>query len=350
MKDRLEKVPEGWKQTKKSSDNDKEKTDSEKDKLIKSLRIELKNKDESLKYVEKLYKGCEEEIHVLQGEKEILKLRVKDLDDRIRLGIMDNPGLPEETEQDKILEVETDDEENDNWKTIPTHKKNKKRQNHSKDKDTAIICSICEQNVLTESELRAHITECHVDQFNCCECDFQANNKLILTKHRNSKHNRTEHQNSGYFDCEECNNQFSDKWTLNNHKRDNHEVKKQICKFYQQDRCSFSAKGCWNSHETNKNENTRPTNREEYKCYSCHMIFNSKMGMMKHRKLKHIEEVSKCQKFQTGDCGFSDKFCWNRHITKHKDPLMHDTNEVENETNQDFHSNTVNLAPPEKRF
>ena len=72
------------------------------------------------------------------------------------------------------------------------------------------------------------------------------------------------------------------------------------------------------------------------------MVFSTKHGMMKHKKLKHIEEVKECSKFQTGDCGFSETFCWNRHtMTEH-------TSKTHEEQEQDFHQRPENLAPPER--
>ena len=56
---------------------------------------------------------------------EILKIKVKDLEDMNKLG-----KLGYETEQD----IETDDEDNENWKTIPTNKRTKKRPTHIKKK------------------------------------------------------------------------------------------------------------------------------------------------------------------------------------------------------------------------
>ena len=73
----MKRLLSGWKKSqkygsnkKKSTDNDKIENESEKDKLIKNLRSELKNKDIRLTNIERLYKGCEQEIHILQGEKE----------------------------------------------------------------------------------------------------------------------------------------------------------------------------------------------------------------------------------------------------------------------------------------
>ena len=59
--------------------------------------------------------------------------------------------------------------------------------------------------------------------------------------------------------------------------------------------------------------------------------------MLRHRKLKHIEEVSECLKFQSGDCGFSDAYCWNKHTDIQDNHSRKAKYEGEIETNQDFH-------------
>ena len=105
----LEKVTEVRKQSKKTTDNDKIENESEKDKFIKNLRSELKNKDIRLTHIERLYKGCEQEIHILQGEKEKLKIMIKDRDNMLRVGKLVDPELPKENEHDTTSEIETDD-------------------------------------------------------------------------------------------------------------------------------------------------------------------------------------------------------------------------------------------------
>ena len=74
------------------------------------------------------------------------------------------------------------------------------------------------------------------------------------------------------------------------------------------------------------------------------MVFNTKHGMMKHKKLKHIEEVRECSKYKRGDCGFSDKYCWNIHIvSNHKEE--HDNSVVQE---QDFQKTIEKPVPPTK--
>ena len=72
------------------------------------------------------------------------------------------------------------------------------------------------------------------------------------------------------------------------------------------------------------------------------MMFTTRNIMMRHKKLKHIEEVRECYKFQTGDCGLSDKFCWNKHTNSNQNDTEH------KEKDQGFHKRTPNAAPPEK--
>ena len=54
------------------------------------------------------------------------------------------------------------------------------------------------------------------------------------------------------------------------------------------------------------------------------MMFKTKSGMFKHRKLKHPNQVPVCKRYQTGYCGFSDEFCWNKHnehIDRHTEQI-----------------------------
>ena len=197
---------------------------------------------------------------------------------------------------------------------------------------------------MTINELKAHIMECHAEQYNCGDCDFQATTKPILIKHMNFKHNSMENQEDGAFKCEECNNEFSTHWNLNNHVRDEHQEKRKLCSYYQQNRCSFSAKSCWNSHEV-RPYSAKSINKEENKCFSCSMTFNTRNGVMKHKKNKHIEEIKDCSKYLKGDCGFSDEYCWNRHASN-----KNNNNSINNSktiTNQDFQRGSGTQDPPE---
>ena len=88
--------------------------------------------------------------------------------------------------------------------------------------------------------------------------------------------------------------------------------------------------------------NPKNNDNEDFKCFSCHMSFNTKHNMMKHKKIKHIEEVKECSKFKEGNCGFSDQYCWNIHKAKHM--VEHDEEITED---QDFHQSRNQSDPPE---
>ena len=334
-----QKAVEGNKKVAECHDTEDEQEESNKDKLIKKLRAELRSKVESLKYLKDLYKGCETEIKHLQEEKERWKIQVKDSNAYKKF---DDVELEDSAEEET---KETDDDGCENWKTVPDKQKSKKLHNKKNitESETDKSCSICGQYVITDKELRAHNYECHVMQYNYDQCDFQASSKSILEKNNNLKHNNKNHE-EGEFNCTHCSDQFTASWELKNHIRDDHNTKLESCKYYKQNMCSFSSNTCWNSHDEKALEKQGPQqlNSGENKCHNCHMLFTTRNIMMRHKKLKHIEEVRECYKFQTGDCGFSDKFCWNKHSNKNLNDNEH------TEKNQGFHKRTTNAAPPEE--
>ena len=76
------------------------------------------------------------------------------------------------------------------------------------------------------------------------------------------------------------------------------------------------------------------------------MVFSTTPGMLKHRKLKHLEEVKECFKFQEGTCGFSDYYCWNKHTVEVNIHIKNSHRENVSISKQDFHKSPQNLAPP----
>ena len=66
---------------------------------------------------------------------------------------------------------------------------------------------------------------------------------------------------------------------------------------------------------------------------------------MKHKKLKHIEEIKDCSKYLTGDCGFSDEYFWNRHAANKKNNNSNNNSKTIN--NQDFQRGSGTQDPPE---
>ena len=186
-----------------------------------------------------------------------------------------------------------------NWTEKKTQKRRHRHTYRQADRNGDVAdnrlnnCKICGQYVLTENELRAHMNECHKKQDNCDKCDFQASSKSILIKHMNMKHNNKQHGGEDAFKCDKCSVEFDTNWSMMNHLRDDHGQQKEICKYFRQNRCSFSAKVCWNSHGE-QSRTMHSVSSDTNKCFSCHMVFSTKNGMMRHKKIKHIEEVKEC--------------------------------------------------------
>ena len=77
------------------------------------------------------------------------------------------------------------------------------------------------------------------------------------------------------------------------------------------------------------------------------MVFNSRQGVMRHKKLRHIEEVMECPRFLEDQCGYSNEYCWNKHTSKKHVKNFHVGDE--SISNLGFHRDSVNLDAPEHR-
>ena len=65
---------------------------------------------------------------------------------------------------------------------------------------------------------------------------------------------------------------------------------------------------CWLKHDKIESNKNRPTN-----CNKCEQEFKTLAELYKHRKLVHVEIVSKCRKFSLGTCAYDDSKCWFIH-------------------------------------
>ena len=153
-----------------------------------------------------------------------------------------------------------------------------KKDLETEQKQVSKVCTFLWKEKVQKRPSPANQTK-HIEQemHNCDKCDFQATKSAVLSKHKNIKHRTTQEQTNDVFRCSECELQFSEKWNLMNHKKDNHE-RTELCEYYLQDRCSFTAQMCWNLHQKPpSNQAPKPkstqSNIEGMKCYTCKETF-----------------------------------------------------------------------------
>ena len=182
-----------------------------------------------------------------------------------------------------------------------------------------VHCTKCNKIFQNKLDLKFHITyESNCErQWNCKDCGYQGNSRMLLKTHIEEKHTLREESN---FPCTMCDDVLNSKWYFNNHIRDRHSHAKEPCKHFPEGRCKFEEDECWGSHqETN-------TSTDKFECHTCRQLFSSKNIMMKHRKANH--RTKQCNDFFKGSCRNSDEECWYMH------------------TNQVFHQARLLKNPP----
>ena len=225
---------------------------------LKKLKNVLKANDIKIKNLEKQYDECEAALKKAVEESEKLKSELKDL------------------QNIKELEKELQKTPNDCIKTMshdPKFQEIRINKEEHKPEETFI-----------EGE------------FNCVECDYQATledqlNKHILLKHR--------------LQCRNCEKIFETKPKLLIHRKQEHYDLVAVCKKGKD--CNFLEKCWWKHNETYENK---------IECYFCELSFDTKGGVMMHRKEQHPKTVKYCTKFQNKNCNFSETNCWFKHETE----------------------------------
>ena len=163
-------------------------------------------------------------------------------------------------------------------------------------------CNKCGKTYDNENDFEFHTTYEHKDlsQWNCMNCDFQANSRDNLKNHINFKH--TKDTDKVVLNCDKCKMQFRSMWHLRNHKRDDH-GKEEECIFYKDKRCKFGH-SCWKIH-------MEGNGIISFTCFWCKETFKSMNELMNHRKKKHIELCKPCNPKQ-GPCRFANQpeRCW----------------------------------------
>ena len=308
--------------------------------LDKERKMHLNTK-KSLEALNVEYTSCKKELGTVQEEKERLKIKVKDLEEFVKLNKHGGHDIdmveitPSENEipSENIVEIHNCPECD-----YPCSTMDEKKCHLQKHKEKTVsveinqICTLCKIETNSLSEFRDHIQLKHISEFNCKECDFQGSTQTILSKHMNLKHRKENEVTKDTHRCTSCNEEFSAKWNLNNHIRDKHK-RTDECKFFTKGRCQFPQEECWNKHITIISATPTTTeNKTTIECFTCKNTFKSKNEMMIHRIEIHPEKCRPC-KDQVG-CGF--KKCWYLHSTKQNEAIIENPSKniyPENESN-----------------
>ena len=146
-------------------------------------------------------------------------------------------------------------------------------------------------------------------EISCTECIFLASCEDELNYHMGEEHDR---DFISYFEsdfpCSVCDRWCKSEKDLNHH-----------MKIYHGKRVKFCDRKIENNGNESEPKDSMDISMEEleskntYTCNICKEKFESKSGMMKHRKKEHIEQVKTCWNFESNRCPFAESLCWFRH-------------------------------------
>ena len=235
----------------------------------------------------------------------------------------------------------------------------KKNQSQTFNVESNQMCSLCEIECTSSTDLSNHIKAKHSSQFNCQDCEFQGSSQIILSKHLNLRHREQAEQSEDTHKCSECGKQFSAVWNLNNHVRDIHGVKEE-CSYLKKGKCKYPDKVCWKKHmkQTLDSSHTpalateRGTHEQTEECYICKNKFRTKRDLMLHRLENHPEKVMPCR--NPDNCQFET--CWYKHTKQINESSNQNEEESESPNMRENTPNPVNFQkapmaqkPPEKQ-
>ena len=192
-------------------------------------------------------------------------------------------------------------------------------------------CDICPFSSQTNIWLKMHLNIEHagktLENWNCNDCSFQANNPselmnhLKLTTHQPSPNVSDKKKLfSDYKRCYTCNLEVDGYWNLMNHRKEAHPSNKK-CRDFPDGKCNFGLK-CWYVHEEELMDLDESFKNEEprHKYYICSEEFATKDQLKRHRKSKHIMNVQTCEKFLLDKCDRKEEQCWYKHVSDESNP------------------------------
>ena len=132
--------------------------------------------------------------------------------------------------------------------------------------DNAYYCEACQQEFDRHTEYREHNKKYHSKQWNCDNCDFQAETRVSLMNHckktAGHKPSRGQRSKSGVLECYTCKSEFRSYHDLMEHRKEENPSHK-TCRYYIKGECFFSPQECWYLHEDKHTEKEPDTQQEE---------------------------------------------------------------------------------------
>ena len=137
-------------------------------------------------------------------------------------------------------------------------------------------CEQCGTKYTQKSTLKNHIQSIHEGvKYACNQCDYQYTKQQHLKTHIQSKHEGVR------YPCNQCNYQATEKSHLKSHIKSVHEGVRYPC-----NQCDYQATcpSDVKKHFQSKHEGIK------YLCDQCNSQFNSREGLLKHKKLKQSKQ------------------------------------------------------------
>ena len=269
---------------------------------------------------------------------------------------MKNTGFVRKCPQTESLPRENNPKEGEMRKNFDSDKCNFVGSNNlylanhisSKHKENEYNCDECDFQGSTEIQVRKHKNLKHPpkgrdpkqkeNEYNCEECDFQGSTEMQIRKHKNLKHTPKGMDTSGTIKCRICGQEFIEKWNLMRHRKNNHMESVAYCRNFEVGNCSFTSESCWWNHEIKSDS-------DSIKCFICGMSFETKNGMMVHRKQMHSNIIKPCTQFLKRSCRFQDELWWFKHDMEEESTSLGE-NLIETESESDFQKAQQNHKPP----
>ena len=169
-------------------------------------------------------------------------------------------------------------------------------------------CEKCGYEAESMYDLDAHTWDVHDESITCnfCENSFETDSEL--KRHKKEEHSDN-HDFGGQVVCNFCDNSFQNTRDMMNHKKTEHTEKVNMCWHFSAGTCPFGETKCWFVHSSEKHD----SNTTEYTCNFCEQVFTNKSEFLKHRKIKHAQNVPHCKNFEKGACRYENENCWFKH-------------------------------------